>query len=549
MNDPFWQNLGRPLPTPKEMAAWDASSVADFYIPETMLMENASREAFHVLNNLLEPERRILILIGGGNNGGDGACLARHLHDAGHNVLVCCAKPPETMSTTAQEHLRIARKTGTPFAPLSFSEGLLSAPPEFQRIARAPHVVVDALLGTGFSGVLREKEREIIRFINQMSETATIIALDVPSGLDGLTGRPRPEAVRAAHTITFEAAKTGLAFPSAREYCGRLHIRRIGVPSVVREQIPPSFRLLEPFPTAWPNAKTEMHKGDAGKVLVVGGSKGLTGAPALAALGALRAGAGLVSIACPGALEPLIRNGFPEIMTEHLGDAAAWSAALLPECAKILCELPRASAVVLGPGLGRTIEAMEFATALLEEKNRPPLVLDADGLFPLAAIKNGADPVLSPLLTLLREEDCITPHPGEAARILGATTQDVQADRAEALRALVDATAATVVLKGAGTLVGRRGAPIFIAPFATPSLAVGGSGDVLSGVIAAFATKVRVSPSSAAGDAFRAACLGVYLHGKAGEQLDKTHPNRGALARDIANELPRVAPERHALTS
>lgn len=530
-----YQLLGLPLPTPEEMSFWDAASMNDFCIPGSILMENASREAFHVINAMLEPERRILVVMGGGNNGGDGAALARHLLNAGHRVLVCHAKPLDKNAPALSEHIAMALKNGVPFIPLALADKRLITPPEHRFIAHNPHLIVDALLGTGFAGTLRESEREIVRFMNHMGESIPIISLDIPSGLDGLTGLPRPEAVRAKHTVTFEAAKTGLALPHAKEFTGTVHTRRIGIPTAVHKLYPASFYSLEPCSRAWPANSPDMHKGQAGRIVIFGGSPGLTGAPALAALGALRAGAGLATVACPGGLEPHIRPAFPEIMTQPMGTGSRWANALVPACVKTITELPHVAALVVGPGMGRSPETRDMVETIIREKKRPPLVLDADGLYPLGDAKSRS------LLQELREDDCITPHPGEAAHILETSAEDVQAARVESLRALVRETKATVVLKGAGTLIARKNCPIFIAPFASPSLAVGGSGDVLSGIIAAFIAKMRITYPATAEDTFRAVCLGVYTHGKAGEFLDVAYPHRGALAREIADAVPRVA--------
>ncbi|MCC8194553.1 MAG: NAD(P)H-hydrate dehydratase [Deltaproteobacteria bacterium] len=527
--------LGAPLPTPEEMASWDDASIKEFNIPASLLMENASREAFHVINAMLEPERRILLIMGGGNNGGDGAALGRHLLDAGHHVLVCHARPLDSTDSTLGGHITMARKNGVPFIPLALSDNRLITPPEYRRIAHSPHLLVDALLGTGFSGCLREAELAMIRFMNHMRESVPVVSLDIPSGLDGLTGIPRPEAVRANHTVTFEAAKAGLAFPHAREYTGSVHVRRIGIPTAVHTMRPASFYSLDPRPAAWPENKPDMHKGQGGRVVIFGGSRGLTGAPALAALGALRSGAGLVTVACPGGIEPQIRPAFPEIMTEPLGTGEKWNIGLVPACIKAVTELGHAAALVVGPGIGRSAETRDVIESIIKEKNRPPLILDADGLYPLGGGKG------SPLLRALRGDDCITPHPGEAAHILETSAGDIQAARVASIRTLTRATRATVVLKGAGTLIARQGAPIFIAPFTSPSLAVGGSGDVLSGIVAALLAKVRVNYPATPEDALRAVCLGVFMHGKAGEYLDARFPFRGALARDIAEAVPHVA--------
>ena len=525
--------LGSALPTPLEMADWDRASSSEFCIPETMLMENAAREAFHVISGMLPSYSRVLVVMGNGNNGGDGACLARHLHDAGHTVLVLHAVPLEKLRDTAKAHAEIAKKTGVRFIPLSLDATGFHVPVEFSGEFSRPNLVVDALLGTGFTNELREKELEIIRRINSFCGICPVISLDVPSGLNALSGHPAPEAVRADATITFEAAKPGLVFPHAAEYTGVLSVRSIGIPKAVREMRPASFFLLSPSPEAWPAPSAAMHKGTAGRVFIFGGSRGMAGAPVLSALGALRNGAGLVTVACPGGIESQIRSGYPEIMTAPLGHEAVWVPGLIPDCLRIFQDLPHGSALVLGPGMGKSPQEKELVSALIEEKQRPPLVLDADGLAALDTPK---------ILAALHEDDCITPHPGEAARILHTATDDVQAARVEALRALTDATKATVVLKGAGTLIGKAGFPIFIAPFATPSLAVGGSGDVLSGVIAAFMAQMRshYPYSFHFHNAFHAAALGVFVHGKAGRLLDDAYPHRGALAREIAEAIPRV---------
>ncbi len=518
------------LPTPAEMALWDRAAMRDFRIPEFALMENASREAFHVLRSLSNPRQTVLVLMGGGNNGGDGAALARHLRDAGYAVLVCHTSPLSRLRGAAKAHCELARRCGVPFARLDQTgadEKGLRIPYAHHAFAANAAVIVDALLGTGFKGPLRQRELALVRYCNNAAARSFVFSLDIPSGLDGLTGEPGPEAIRAHAAVTFEAAKTGLCLPQAKAYTGTLHVRPIGIPLAVRETHPPSFLLMDPAPGSRPKASPLQHKGDAGRVLVIGGSEAYTGAPQLAALGALHAGAGLVSVACPGGLAASIRGAQPEIMALPLGSGLQWSDVPLPELLRAVEELPGKSAVVLGPGLGRGKGAEALVRGVLGLAKRPPLVLDADGLFPL-----GQDPGSS-LWNGLRETDILTPHPGEAGHLLGVDTGRVQADRPAALRALTERLAAAVVLKGSGTLVGQRGKPCALAPFASAALAVGGSGDVLSGICAAYAAKGH--------SAFMAACLAVYTHGKAGKILENDHPHQGALAGDIARAVTRAA--------
>ena len=519
------QDIFSPLPTPEDMTAWDAAAVRDFRIPEFTLMENAGREAFHVIQTIAGQRRSVLTFTGGGNNGGDGAAVSRLLHDAGHKVLVCHTRPPDTMRGAAGEHARLARQCGVAFTPVLFEHGNLIVPEEWRDVATAPDIVIDALLGTGFRGHLQERELQLVRHMNMLRRRSSLIALDIPSGLDARTGIPQPEAVHALHTITFEAAKTGIILPHAAPFVGKLHERPIGIPAMARLLHPAQFLRILPQPGVLRHISPGMHKGNAGHVLVIGGSETFTGAPLLAALGALRCGAGLVTLAYPGGLASRIAGIWPEVMHLPLGGENNWQKNLTPVLLQCLCE-QKFSVLVVGPGMGRGSDAAAIIELLLASPERPPLILDADGLFPLSARGNAP----SPLLSLLKNTDCITPHPGEAARILGIDTDQVQEDRFKALGNMTEQCAAVVVLKGAGALVGQRGAPTAVAPFAAPALAVGGSGDILAGACAALRASGYLP--------LHAACLGVYVHGRAGEMLTARYPARGNLAREIADVMP-----------
>ncbi len=541
------------LPAPEEMAGWDRAAITDFGLREEMLMENASREALHALRAELASRAeagaglnsgapiapdtpsaatsasfsfsglRVLLFMGGGNNGGDAAALARHLHDAGAEVLVLHTRPLGGYRGAAGYHARLAKRCGVPFRPAGAWPRSLPAPHWL-----APHVVVDGLLGTGFTGMLREREADLVTAINELSGRAFVLALDIPSGLGGLTGRPRPDAVRAHATVTFEAAKPGLVLPEAAPYTGRLHVRPIGIPQAVRALHPASYRMLDDSClAALPAPAPCMHKGTAGHVLVVGGSEGLTGAPLLAALGALRGGAGLVTVACPGGLATEVKAATPDVMTLPLGERRAWDPAALPGLLALASQTGRCNALVIGPGMGRSPEAGEVLSALLALPGRPPAVIDADGLFPLA------EGLVS--LDLVRETDIVTPHPGEMARLAGLTTADVQRGRAATARAFAARCAGVLVLKGAGSLVTRRDRPITLVPLAAPTLAVAGSGDVLSGL--AGALLAQGAPSDVA------ACLAAYLHAKAGQLLLHDYPARGNTPREIADAIPRARKE------
>jgi NAD(P)H-hydrate epimerase len=514
-----------PLPTPEEMAAWDKAAVA-LGMPEMLLMENAARAAASVLAETFGSVagRHVLLFMGAGNNGGDAACLARHLHDAGAETLVLHTRPLSRYQGMTAKHLRLARRCGVAFSPAAawLSRSAHFGDPSRQRPGMVPDVVVDGLLGTGFPGILRDQEARLVNAINELGRHAFILALDIPSGLDGMTGRPSPVAVRASATVSFAAAKPGLAVPEAAPYTGRLRVREIGLPRLVRETLPPSFRLIEAdLLRSLPEADAFRHKGDAGHVVVAGGSEGLCGAPHLAALGALRAGAGLVTVAAPGTLIGAIRGAMPDIMSRDLG--SSWGPDSGPALAPLLA---RAQALVVGPGLGRSPEAGQAVASILALPNRPPAVIDADALFALAT-----DPARR---NLLRRDDMLTPHPGEAAVLIGRDSAAVQADRPAALRDLIALAPSIWVLKGAGTLIGRRNDPVSLCPLAAPNLAVGGSGDVLAGCMAALVAQRLVADL--------AACAAVLLHAKAGLWLAARCPHRGNLASEIAAalaEMPR----------
>ncbi|MDR2488497.1 MAG: NAD(P)H-hydrate dehydratase [Desulfovibrio sp.] len=551
--------LYTPLPTPEEMRRWDEAARNIFGIPPLLLMENAAQAAHAVLKEhySLCPESTILIFMGRGNNGGDGAALARLLHDAGHTVLVCPSGPLDELKGPAGEHADMARKMGVSFLPAA-SEELPVLPLEW----RSPNVVIDALTGTGIRGRLRDRERAIVETINSLRDKSFIFSLDIPSGLCGLTGRPQPEAVRAHATVSFEAGKPGLYLPEAGAFTGVVSVRRIGMPFALRTMMLTSWLLLEPQKDAWAAPPPTQHKGAAGKTLIIGGSEGMAGAPLLAALGSLRAGAGLVHAAVPGALESAIRTAYPEILVHSVGTGTRWSegdATFLPA---LLRELSP-GALVIGPGMGRNAGAREAVRSVLAEEKRPPAVVDADALSFFRLPDQNADAAsrapdtaralpdeqakrhCPPLpLTLLTEKDILTPHPGEMAAMLppsffaeaaaeggAANAGAVMRDRPGALRALTRECGSVVVLKGAGTLIGRHNRPVVLSPVAAPTLAIGGSGDVLSGICAAVAASGVSS--------FDAACLAVYLHARAGELLARKAP-RGHLARDIADAVPLV---------
>jgi ADP-dependent NAD(P)H-hydrate dehydratase / NAD(P)H-hydrate epimerase len=504
----------RPLPTPDEMAHWDATSQRDYGLLQELLMENAAREALAVLLQEFGPVegKQVVLLAGPGNNGGDAFALARHLADRGAWVSTFHVKPPEAYTGAAAYHLDLLNRLHLPLVPLPEAH--------IDHLSR-PDILVDGLLGTGFQGELRTEYRQWIEYINRLHKDVFVLSLDIPTGLNGLTGRPSPIAVKASATVSFEATKLGPALPEAAPYVGRERARPIGIPFRVKQAQPPGQFLLErDVLNLLPPSDDLLHKGTAGHVLVVGGSPGLTGAPLLSALAALRCGAGLSSVACPAELAKEIKSGWPEVMLLPLGRGTSWSR----DCVDDLSEaLARFNSLILGPGLGRSPEAAAFCQALLA-LDLPPLVGDADFLYALAQNQD--------LFTQLPLNSILTPHPGEMAMLSGLSIEQVQANRIETAREYARKWNVILVLKGAGTVIASREGAVYVSPFACPNLAVGGSGDVLCGVLGALL---------AAGlDPLSAANAGVYWHGLAGMELRKRFPRRGNLAREIADMLPHV---------
>lgn len=511
------------LPTPAEMNRWDQEAEA-LGLPAFVLMENASREALHVLRTAYHhplPGKRVLLFMGGGNNGGDAAALARHLLDAGAEPLVVHTRPLDHYATTPAEHIRVAAACGVPFMT---ADTWLNAP------TRTPDIMVDGLLGTGFTGPLRSMEHQLVQAVNARCADAFVLALDIPSGLSALSGLPRPEAVRAHATVSFEAAKPGLVLPKALPFTGQLHVRPIGIPTRVKVAHPASYRrLTDDWPKALPPVDSMAHKGRAGHVLVVGGSPAYPGAARLAAAGATRTGAGLVTVAAPAPLVEQIRAGDPCLMP-HALPTDSWNAAAAENLRPVLTQLAANSwaALVLGPGLGRDADAMAFIAAVLQQP-RPCAVIDADALYDLD-------------LESLQKTDVLTPHPGEAARILGCESRDVQADRPAALERLMTLAPCVWVLKGEGTLIGQHGHPITVIPHHVPLLAVGGSGDVLAGCCAAILAQAGAQIGAQGLPTLTAACLAATLHCAAGQSLTHNFPRRGNTAMDIADAIPHALP-------
>jgi NAD(P)H-hydrate epimerase len=488
-----------PLPTADEMRATDRWAIDEGRIPSLDLMERAGEGLAHVVARHA-PAGQIAVVCGKGNNGGDGLVAARILRQAGRDVSILAVWGVQTLHGDASAMLD--RLTGEP--PEPFEPGRLDG----------AHAIVDALLGTGTTGAPREPAAGVIEAVNAAG--ARVVAADVPSGVDASTGEVAGPAVRAVATATFHRAKPGLWIHPGKAHAGAVEVIDIGIPSgapieseigVIRPGV------LEEMPRRAP----ESTKFSSGNVFVIGGSPGLTGAPTMAAMAAMRAGAGYVTVGAPAPLQSIFAMRMLEAMTRGLPEAQGSLAAEAVEPA--LQAIERADAVVLGPGLGRTDGARAFARELYL-RIEVPLVVDADGLNALVGLD----------LPPRRAPTILTPHAGELGRLLGVESDEVGRHRLAHAREMSERSGAIVVLKGDDTLVVRPGGEVAISPGGAPGLATAGTGDVLSGVAGAMLAK-RMEP-------LHAACAAVHLHLRAGQLAAEPLGPDAVIASDVIARLP-----------
>jgi len=494
--------------TAEQMRAADRHTIEDLGVPSLELMERAGTHMAELVAKD-DSRRRVAVVSGRGNNGGDGWVVARRLAEMGRDVTVFPVAERHECSPDCQAMWHQAESLVRVEEPGAGLQGF--------------DAIVDAVYGTGYDPKRASMDPAADRAIHTISsarDQSTIFALDVPSGLDATTGRIGPAFVTADETITVQHPKLGMFQGSGPDVIGRLAVVDIGIelPEKAAEGAP------EMAPAEWyrgmlPRLSPAAHKRTRGSVLCIGGSTTMPGSVALTGLGALCAGAGLATCAVPESVHPIVAGYFPELMTVPLPDAGM--GCLTPEGADtVLAMLDRFDVLALGPGLTTQPPAREAVQTLLTRADKP-VVLDADGLNCLAEI--GPVNRSAPLV--------LTPHAGEMARLLGTTSADVVERRFECARDAEAKYRATILLKGAYTIVCESSGKCFVNAAGCPGLGTAGSGDVLTGAIAAL-THLAGSPQ-------KGALLGAYLHGLAGEQcFARLGAQVGFTARDIARTLP-----------
>lgn len=503
------------LATAQEIRNIDRRAIREFGIPGPVLMENAASALASEMERFFSGLEgvKVGILCGRGNNGGDGLALARRLRVRGVPVRVALLAPFAALSGEAKLNLAILRRTDVEIRQNAGAPALAD-------VIDWADILVDAMLGVGLGSPLKGAYARAVELMN--SAGRPVVAVDIPTGIDADRGSIMGSAVRADLTVTMALPKRGLYLYPGASHAGEVRVADLGMPTeaIDRERIPVGL-LDSPTAACIPHGrKRDAHKGDLGHVLVVAGSLGKAGAAVMAVRGALRGGCGLVTAAVPLSLVPVVQQQVAEAMC--LPAAENVDGSLGMGCEE---ELVRASrtvdAVVIGPGLTTHPETVQAVRNLMQ-RITVPVVLDADGINAVAGepgiLKRAKCPVV------------ITPHPGEMARLLGTTAAEVQQDRIGVARNLARNSGVTVVLKGAGTVVATPDDMAFVNTTGNPGMATGGTGDVLAGLIGSLLAQ-GYGPADAA-------CLGVHVHGIAGDLAAEEKGEAGMIAGDLIEKLP-----------
>ncbi len=505
------------LATAEEMRQADRLATRKLRVPGLVLMENAGRAFVDALEEHSGQVRgkRVTVVCGKGNNGGDGFVIARHLVLRGAKVVV--------VILARRNHIKDDAKTN--YAALSSLSGLketglsqqwVSSLKQFSRLP-APHIIVDAIFGTGFSGAVKGIAMDAIRWINRQS--CFVASVDIPSGVDASTGNVGNIAVKADLTVTMGLAKIGQYVGEGRECSGEIRVVDIGVPDVAYKRYK-EYARVQPADVVLPARARNIHKYDAGKVLVIAGSRAYTGAPVLAALAAMRTGAGMVTLIIPKSIHGILARKLTEVILVPVAETAGGSIAK-SAIAEILKRSDSADAVVIGPGLSLEVETQQVVRSVVAKIKRP-LIVDADALSAFSG--HGG------LLRKRKSATILTPHAGEFARLTGVSAHHVERQRASIAVKWSRTLRSMIVLKGSPTVTASMEGRAYLNSTGNPGMATAGAGDVLCGVIAALIAG-GLEP-------VQAAYSGVYIHGRAGDIAARQLGERSLMATDILRRLP-----------
>jgi NAD(P)H-hydrate epimerase len=506
--------------TAQEMRWCDETTISKGGIPGILLMEHAGAGVAEFVRQKYSPlsSKHLVVCCGKGNNAGDGFVVARILSQDCAQVTVVLIATPSELKGDAKTNFELLKKSSKSFSKnISFVQ---ASQKTLKKISK-PDIIVDAIFGTGFSGEVVSKYASVIQWINSCK--VPVVAIDIPSGVHGTTGRASNPAVHASATVTFGFLKTGLLCNEGREFSGECHVVDIGIPRSLGNHSSLKYSLIEndDVVSRLPNRSIFAHKYSVGKVYVIAGSRGLTGAAALCSLSAFRSGAGAVVLGTPETVYPILAKKLTEVMTQPLPatkDGTLHSDSL----ETILKKASWADVVLLGPGLGQHPETQKLIVQFLSRYNGK-VVLDADGLNALAASYNKK--IHSPA------EIIATPHVGEFSRLSGISSNEIETNRLQVAQEYAERNYITLVLKGVPSVTAHYSGEVIINSTGNPGMATAGAGDVLAGLIAGLWAQGM--------SAFDAASCGVYLHGSAGDLAAKTIGMRSMLATDILKMIPK----------
>lgn len=500
-----------------EMRWCDETAIRRFKIPGLLLMDRAGTAAAHWLLKHFSPldGRTVVVVCGPGNNGGDGFVASRILANHGAVVRVALTSPATALRGDAARHFDLLRREAR-----ELGDRLTIQP--FQRLRRSivspPVLVVDALFGTGFHGRPRGVPLQAIEWMNGLG--APIASLDIPSGVNATTGVAEGVSIAAVATVTFGLLKTGLLLHDGRDRAGHVTCVDIGLPRAMTSDRRLRTRLVQAtdLGTVLGPRPHRIHKYTAGKVLLVAGARGTTGAATMAALGALRVGAGAVVVAHPDAIYPVLARKLTEPVLQPLPSSADGTLTPLALPA-VLERCAWADVVVVGPGLGRSASVLEFLEGLFDGCKRP-MVVDADALTALADLDRRS---------WKGRDWTLTPHAGEFSWLCGETAEAIEADRVDMARTYARRQGRTIVLKGSPTCTASPDGLVAINHTGNPGMATVGSGDVLAGVIGGLRAQGL--------DTFTASWVGAWIHGRAGDLTRARFGGRSMLAGDLIGEI------------
>ncbi|MGE5172416.1 MAG: NAD(P)H-hydrate dehydratase [Betaproteobacteria bacterium] len=506
--------------TAQQIKNIDRRAIREYGIPGTVLMENAASAIMTEMEKFFDGLSgvRIGIICGKGNNGGDGLALARRLSIRGVPVRVALLAPFRAVAGEAKINLSVLRRADAEVIQNAAARSLAD-------VISWSDILVDAMLGVGLSSPLKGMYAQAANMMNASGRP--VVAVDIPTGIDADTGAVMGTAVKADLTVTMALLKRGLVLHPGAEYAGTVRVADIGIPAEVIEDEKVVLSLLDRG-SAWgvvANRKRDAHKGDYGHLMIIAGSPGKAGAAVMAARGALRTGAGLVSVATPNALVPVIQSQVFEAMCIPSAESMEGTLGIGSE-EELLKDTGAMNAVAIGPGLTTHFETAQVVRNLVQRVT-VPLVVDADGLNALAGYTDILKRAKAPVI--------LTPHPGEMGRLLGMPAVEVQKDRVGVASGFARKYHVTLVLKGAGTVVAVPDGRAFINSTGNPGMATGGTGDVLTGMIGGLLAQGFT--------AAQAACFGVYLHGLAGDIAAKEKSEVSMIAGDLIEKIPEAMKE------